>query len=160
MLGGRGPVGFFRGVRQLSARRDGQLGGDMGASHRSRLPEGAALPRLTLEAKSLASTMAPYYRGLGRVEELGVTPAVAAAGVPESASLGQVLERPDLKVGWHIEREDSKQVEKLRVWGALGAEWCPPHAAATMAAMSNQVSKWAEREPGGGQWGDPRGTSS
>ena len=155
LLCGREPAGFFKRVRQLSSKRDEQLARDIVASHRSRLPEGAALPRLTLEAKSLASTMAPYYRGLGQVEELGVTPAVAAAGVPESASLGQVLERPDLKVGWHIEREDSKQVEKLRVWGVLGAKWCPPHAAATMAAMSNQVSKWAEREPGGGSVGRP-----
>ena len=147
LLCDRVPAGFFKRVRQLSSKRDEQRVRDIVASHRSRLPEGAALPLLTLEAKSLASTMAPYYRGVGSVEQLGVAPAPAEAGSPESASLEQVRGRPDLKVGWHSEKKDSRQVERLREWGVMGAGWCPPHAAATMAAMSNNVRKWEEERP-------------
>ena len=86
LLCDRVPAGFFKRVRQLSSKRDEQRVRDIVASHRSRLPEGAALPLLTLEAKSLASTLAPYYRGVGSVEQLGVAPAPAEAGTPAAAT--------------------------------------------------------------------------
>ena len=96
LLCGRVPAGFFAEVRRLSSPRDERRVRDIIASHSARLPEGAALALLTREAKSLASTMAPYYRGVAQVEDLGVEPSSAAAGAPESASLEQVFGRADL----------------------------------------------------------------
>ena len=142
LLCGREPAGFFLSVRRLSSRRDEQRVRDIVSSHRDRLPERPSLSQLNREAKSLASTMAPYYRGVGQVEELGVQPAPAAAGAPERASLEQVCGRPDLQVGLHRERDGSEQVAKLREWGLLGAKWCPPHTVASMTAMSARVDEW------------------
>ena len=149
LLCGRVPAGFFAEVRRLSSPRDERRVRDIIASHSARLPEGAALALLTREAKSLASTMAPYYRGVAQVEDLGVEPSSAAAGAPESASLEQVLSRADLKVGRHVERKGSEQVAKLREWGLLGAKWCPPHTVASMAAMRERVDSWAKGSPAG-----------
>ena len=123
---------------------------DIVSSHRDRLPERPSLAQLTREAnKSLASTMAPYYRGVGQVEELGVQSAPAAAGAPERASLEQVCGRPDLQVGLHRERDGSEQVAKLREWGLLGAKWCPPHTVASMTAVSARVEEWRSALPEG-----------
>ena len=105
LLRGREPAGFFSSVRRLASRRDEQRVRDIVSAHRDRLPERPTLKQLTNEAKSLVSTMAPYYRGVGQVEELGVQPAQAAAGAPERASLEQVCGRPDLQVGLHRERD-------------------------------------------------------
>ena len=99
--------------------------------------------------KSLASTRAPYYWGMERVDALGVRPAVAAAGAPERASLEQVFGRPDLKVGRQNERKGSQQVARLREWGLLGARWCPPHTMASMTAMLARVEEWSGALPEG-----------
>ena len=93
--------------------------------------------------------MAPYYRGMKRVDTLGVRPAVAAAGAPERASLEQVFGRPDLKVGRQNERKGSQQVARLREWGLLGARWCPPHTMASMTAMLARVEEWSGALPEG-----------
>ena len=149
LLCGQEPAGFFASVRRLASRRDEQRVRDIVSSHRDRLPERPSLGQLNREAKSLASTMAPYYRGVGQVEELGVQPAPAAAGAPERASLEQVCGRPDLQVGLHRERDGSEQVAKLREWGLLGAKWCPPHTVASMTAVSARVEEWRSALPEG-----------
>ena len=149
LLCGREPAGFFASVRRLASRRDERLVRDIVSSHRDRLPERPSLSQLDREAKSLVSTMAPYYRGVGQVEELGVQPAPAAAGVPERASLEQVCGRPDLQVGLHRERSGSEQVAKLREWGLLGAKWVPPHTVASMTAVSARVEEWRSGLPEG-----------
>ena len=136
LLCGREPAGFFASVRRRASRRDEQRVRDIVSSHCDRLPEQPSMAQLTREAKGLASTMASYYRGIERVEALGVQPA-AAAGALERASLEQVCGRSDLQVGCHNERECSQQVARLREWGLmLGAKWCPPYTVASMTAMA------------------------
>ena len=145
-----GADGFFLvgAAAFVEARRAGQRVRDIVSSHCDRLPEQPSMAQLTREAKGLASTMASYYRGIERVEALGVQPA-AAAGAPERASLEQVFGRPDLKVGCHSEREGSQQVARLREWGLLGARWCPPHTMASMTAMLARVEEWRGALPEG-----------
>ena len=146
-----GADGFFLvgAAAFVEARRAGQRVRDIVSSHCDRLPEQPSMAQLTREAKGLASTMASYYRGIERVEALGVQPA-AAAGAPERASLEQVCGRSDLQVGGHNERECSQQVPRLREWGLmLGAKWCPPYTVASMTAMSARVDEWGGALPEG-----------
>ena len=82
LLCGREPAGFFASVRRRASRRDEQRVRDIVSSHRDRMPERPSMAQLTREAKSLVSTMAPYYRGVEGVEELGVQPAPAALPAP------------------------------------------------------------------------------